>query len=386
MNISRIVRKVLLEADEVKGIDYASQYDILERGRAKCADFGAVVKGRNIKALIGDEINKFPLLRGNDKIAYITSTPDPKTGSAYAFFAIKDPEITEKTSFLVYKISPDKAPIKTPEGWGIDCDEFKTRQNVSVDELNDIDRATLQSFLDTNKGTYYKFPDPGSQEEYQRVSYGDLVYPTTGEKVLPNYSGPGFVYVRKRKGNILQDKVGQLGPVLQKQGFTAVEPTDASSPEANAGFLLVDVATDYPALSDLAKDSPNTKIWPLPGTLSEPDKGACRDVIKLLSRCSKKSAVSSECLTDLWKNKILALQCGDKNYAKGILGVGDEYNALLSDNGKYGLAKLQSARAKGFDRSSGEEKSSGPDLSIRESVKNVVSKVLNEEYKRRNRR
>lgn len=380
MNISSIVRKVLLE-QEVKGVDYKDQYEILDKGRQFCSDFGRVVQGRNIKALTGSEVDKFPELKGNSQVAYITSKPDD-TGTAYAFFAIKDPTVTDKTAFLVYQIS-SKAPRKVPEGWGADCDYFKSRKDVSKDTLSDIDRATLQSFLDENKGTYYEFVDKASQYEFDRVPYGSLEY-SDGRKVLPGYKGDGFVFVRKRKGNVLQDKVGQLGPALEKQGFTAIEPVDATSPEANAGFLLVDVAKDYPALASLAKDSPNTKIWPVSGTLTVPDKNGCRDIIKLLDRCSKQSSITSECLTDLWKNKVAALQCGDKKYIGGAFGLKDEYEALLSDGGKFGLANLKYARVKGFDRSS-EEKPSGPDLSIKENVKYVISKVLNEEYKRRNR-
>jgi hypothetical protein len=381
MNISSIVRKVLLE-QEVKGVDYKDQYDILEKGRQYCSDFARVIEGRKIKALTGSEVDKFPELKGNSQVAYVTTKPD-NDGYAYAFFAIKDPSITDKTSFLTYQIS-SKAPRKVPEGWGIGCDYFQSRKDVSKDTLSDINRATLQSFLDDNKGTYYEFVDKASQYEFDRVPYAELTY-SDGRKVLPDYKGDGFVFVRKRKGNVLQDKVGQLGPALEAQNFTAVEPTDATSPEANAGFLLVDVAKDYPALASLAKDSPNTKIWPKPGTLSVPDKGACRDIIKLLDRCSKQSSVTSECLTNLWKNKVLALQCGDKKYIGGAFGLKDEYEALLSDGGKFGLANLKYARVKGFDRSSETPASSGPDLSIKENVKYIVSKVLNEEYKRRNR-
>jgi hypothetical protein len=78
---------------------------------------------------------------------------------------------------------------------------------------------------------------------------------------------------------------------------------------------------------------------------------------------------------------MLALQCGDRNFKGGSLGIGDEFDQLLIDTGRFGLATLKKARQTGFDR---QEQPQGPDLSIKENIKNVVSKFLNEEYKRRN--
>jgi hypothetical protein len=78
---------------------------------------------------------------------------------------------------------------------------------------------------------------------------------------------------------------------------------------------------------------------------------------------------------------MLALQCGDRNFVGGSLGIGDEFDQLTIDNSRFGLASLRNARQKGFDRSSDNQ---GPDLNIKESVGSVVSKFLNEEFKRRN--
>jgi hypothetical protein len=76
---------------------------------------------------------------------------------------------------------------------------------------------------------------------------------------------------------------------------------------------------------------------------------------------------------------MLALQCGDRNFKGGALGIGDEFDQLLIDSGKFGLATLKKARQTGFNRSSEQ-----PQGAIKEGVKNIVSKYLNEEYKRRN--
>jgi hypothetical protein len=77
---------------------------------------------------------------------------------------------------------------------------------------------------------------------------------------------------------------------------------------------------------------------------------------------------------------MLALQCGDKNFIGGSIGIGDEFDALLVDTGRFGLANLKTARNQGFQST---ETPTGPNLNIKENVSSVVSKLLNEEYKRR---
>ena len=94
---------------------------------------------------------------------------------------------------------------------------------------------------------------------------------------------------------------------------------------------MQETSEDLESLKPLAAESPNTKIWPKPGTLTIPSRGTCRDVIKLLSKCSKSTTTTAECTTDLWKNKVLAIQCGDKNFVSGAVGVGDEYNQISID-------------------------------------------------------
>jgi hypothetical protein len=47
------------------------------------------------------------------------------------------------------------------------------------------------------------------------------------------------------------------------------------------------------------------------------------------------------------------------------------------------LANLRDALSKGFDRSE-EEKKPNPQFAMKESLRYKVSKILNEEYKRRN--
>lgn len=380
MNINKIIRKVILEADEVRGLNFNDQYDILEKGRKNCPTFSRAVGDRQVKRLEKSDIVLFPALGNIEEVAYI-STPQDKDGAIKMFFAIEDPQSTTgKKSFVTYYVKGGSSPRKYTQGWGIDCEFMQTTEELGKDTMGEEERKTLQSFLDSNKGNYYSFVDKANQGEFIKVPYSELTWPSTGRKVLPDYKGKGYVYKRANLENISQDKMEQTSVALNAQGFTREEPLDAQSPEANAGFFLKDIAKDLPALAEVAKLSPNTKVWPKPGTLIVPSRGACRDVIKRLSKCSKSTSITSECTRDLWKNKMLALQCGDRNFKGGAIGIGDEFDALLVDSGRFGLATLKTARQQGFQEP---EKPSGPDLSIKESVSKVVSKVLNEEYKRR---
>jgi hypothetical protein len=379
MNISKIIRRAILEQEQVRGLNFEDQSDILEKGRKNCPTFSQVIGDRPVKRLEKQYVSKFPDLGSKDEVAYI-SVPMGQNGVAM-FFGVEDPESKgNKRSFLAYGVMGNQSPRKYTNGWGDDCEFMQKTSELGKDTLSDEQQKTLQAFLDANKGTYYSFVDKANQGEFEKVPYDKLTYPTTGRLVLPNYKGTGYVFKRIGLENVNQDKFEQMSSVLERQGFTRIEPENAESPEANAGFFIKDIAKDYPSLIELAKLSPNTKVWPKPGTLLIPNRNSCRNAIKLLNKCSKSTTISAECNKDLWKNKMLALQCGDKNFIGGSIGIGDEFDALLVDTGRFGLANLKTARNQGFQST---ETPTGPNLNIKENVSSVVSKLLNEEYKRR---
>jgi hypothetical protein len=385
MNIDKMIKKVLLEQETaVRGLNAKDQMDILEKGRLNCPTFKSEVGDRKIKSLDKSDIVKFPELGSVESASYISTPPD-KTGAIKMFFAIENKSLkNNKKNYLVYYVAPGKPPKKYTNGWDYECDFMQQTSELGKDTMSDEQRKTLQSFLNSNKGDYYEFVDEANQGEFVKVPYSELTWPTTGRKVLPDYKGSGYIWRHSNLENENKNLNDQMTSVLTAQKFTRVQPEDASSPEANAGFFLKDIAKDYPALANMAKTSPNTKVWPMDGTLAVPSRGTCRTAIKLLHSCSKSSSPikPAECTKDLWKNKILALQCGDRNFIGGALGIGDEFDQLLIDNDRFGLANLKKALQTGFDRSS--DQPQGTNLNIKENVKNVVSKFLNEEYKRRN--
>ena len=381
MNIDKLIRQALMEDDkqDIRGFNYEDQRDILEKGRLYCDTFKSAVEDRPVKRLDTSDIAKFPGLVGKDQIAYISSNP-LKDGAIKMFFAVEDPSTT-KRSFYTYWVKAGQSPKKYTEGWGIDCSQMQETSELGKDTLSAEQKSTLEAFIRDNKGYEMTYPVGANQGEFEKIPYSELTYKSTGRKVLPDYNGPGYVYFRKGLENVNQVKSSQMSDLLDKTGFTRIEPEDPQSPEANAGFYIKDIAKDLESLKPLATESPNTKVWPKPGTLKIPSRGVCRDVIKLLSKCSKSTTITSDCTTDLWKNKVLAIQCGDKNFVSGAFGVGDEYNLISTDRGKYGLSNLKDALQTGFDRS---EEKPNPEFVMKESLRSKVSKMLNEEYKRRN--
>jgi hypothetical protein len=74
--------------------------------------------------------------------------------------------------------------------------------------------------------------------------------------------------------------------------------------------------------------------------------------------------------------------CGDRKFVGGAFGLKDEYAALLQDTGDFGLSNLNYARREGVKRAAA---AAPKDLTgVNETIKNKVSKYLNEEFKRRN--
>jgi hypothetical protein len=64
------------------------------------------------------------------------------------------------------------------------------------------------------------------------------------------------------------------------------------------------------------------------------------------------------------------MQCADKRFVGGVIGIKDEYEKLKNDRGPFGLFKLL-------------RRKNNSDASILESIKSKISKKLNEEYKKR---
>lgn len=381
MNISKIVRKVLLEApgdENVKGFDWDNQVEILNKAIQYCRGYGKYF-GAGVTVLPSQYKSLFPELSKLDKVAKITYE-DPKTNKKYLFFGVIDPKAEAsggKKALLGYEVIVGKSPRKFRDGWGQECDALQGVEVLGVDTLPEEFEQTLKAFIQRNPNYVSRF-NPNSAE-YEKIKYKDLIDPETNKPVLPGYTGDGYIWVRTGLSNQNIDVYKSLDNMLVANKLTRKRPEDVSSDEFNFAFLLSDIADDFPGLEVDNKLKTSTLVWPAPGTIVEPTKESCRAAIKKLSDCSK-SSTGIGCRQNLFANKITALMCGDKKFVGGAFGLKDEYASLLQDSGDFGLAKLNYARREGVQRA----KEQPADLNqIRETIKNKVSKYLNEEYKRR---
>lgn len=380
MNISKIVKKVLLEQgdENVKGFDWDNQVEILKKAIQYCKGYSKYF-GDGVTTLPSQLKTLFPELGKVEKVAKITYE-DPKTKTKYLFFGIEDPKASVsggKKALLAYEVASGRPPRKFRDGWGQECDALQNVEVLGIDTLPEEFQQILQAFIERNPNYVSQF-NPNSAE-YEKVLYKDLIDPETKKPVLPGYTGGGYIWVRKGLSNQNIDVYKSLDNMLVANKLTRKRPEDVSSDEFNFAFLLSDIADDLPGLEVDDKLKTTTVVWPAPGTIVEPTKESCRTAIKTLSDCSK-SSTGIGCRKNLFTNKITALMCGDKNFVGGALGLKDEYASLLQDTGDYGLAKLNYARREGVKRAEAPKSLSG----INESLKNKVSKYLNEEYKRRN--
>ena len=380
MNISKIVKKVLLEQgdENVKGFDWDNQVEILKKASEYCKGYSKYF-GAGVTTLPTQLKTLFPELSEVEKVAKITYE-DPKTKTKYLFFGVEDPKASVsggKKALLAYEVAVGKPPRKFRDGWGQECDALQNVEVLGIDTLPEEFQQTLQAFIQRNPKYVSKF-DPNSAE-YEKIPYKDLIDPKTKKPVLPGYTGGGYIWVRKGLANQDVDVYGSLDKMLVANKLTRKRPEDPNSDEFNFAFLLSDIAEDIPGLEVDDTLDTTTVVWPAPGTIVEPTKESCRAAIKKLSDCSK-SSTGIGCRQNLFANKITALMCGDKNFVGGALGLKDEYAELLQDSDDFGLARLNYARREGVKRAQ-----APTDLNqIKEGLKNKVSKYLNEEYKRRN--
>ena len=381
MNISKIVKKVLLEQgdENVKGLDLNNQIEILNKGIQYCTRYNKFFDA-GVTTLPTKLISFFPELRKMDKVSKIT-WEDPKTKAKYLFFGVEDPAAVTsggKKAFLAYQVVSGKPPKKFRNGWGQDCDALQKVEVLGVDPLPEEFELILKSFIQRNPSYYSQF-NPNSAE-FEKILYKDLIDPETKKPVLPGYTGPGYLWVRKGLSNKNIDINAALDKMLVANKLTRDRPGDVSSDEFNFAFLLSDITDDLPGLEVDENLKTTTLVWPAPGTIVEPSKESCRAAIKKLSDCSK-SATGIGCRQNLFANKITALMCGDRKFVGGAFGLKDEYAALLQDTGDFGLSNLNYARREGVKRAAAAPK----DLTgVNETIKNKVSKYLNEEFKRRN--
>jgi hypothetical protein len=372
MNISKIIRKVILEIDEKKaprGLDPKDQYDML-RGVIQNCNSSEIqnFKGRPIRFINSDKFDLFPEIKGMgvDKAYYVTA----KFGNAaYMVFGLQDSNL-EKPALLAYKILEDQTPERVPDGLGSECEQLMKIEDLGQQNLSPKNLEQFKSYQTSVPAAGAQLEAPENIELYDQVPYSKLQWPSGNPVFNPIPKGNGYAWVLKGLKQNLANLPKAVTTMLANQGFTTDQPEDIMSDSAKYAFYLKDIQGDWPALQS-QKDAlrGNDIIYPTEEILS-PDRATCRTAIKKLDYCAK-SPVGKDCGVDLFKNKFIALRCGDLRMAGGVIGIKDEYENILKKGKPYGLADLK--RVVGKAQYGSVQK---------ESIEKKINFILNEQRKK----
>jgi hypothetical protein len=359
MNISKVVKKVLSEQQTVTPVDKKIVIDDKNQGQILRLglDVGCIPEGE-LKTMNDDfRIKYLPQLQGNN-IPFVQVKNFIYTGQVNK--EVSDSK--EGTSFYAYQLEPGSKPQIVKEGWGLGCAVFMSVDKLGYSPLSENEYQNLQKFLVKNKNYSEGFkPD---SNEYELINIKDLKW-ESGNSVIPNYNRGGYVW--KRTSNVTgvrQDLASQAINMLTTQGIT---PDEQNADETTLVFYWGDIKDNFRSKPDI-KD--NTRLWVESGKLPQPEKNICRSTIKKLDQCRNSKTMIPNCYNNLTINKITAIQCADKRFVGGVIGIKDEYENLKNDRGPFGLFKLL-------------RRIQNPTASILESIKSKISKKLNEEYKKR---
>ena len=373
MNISKILRRVLLEDDEkkqAKGNDRAGQYDLLNGVMQNCPTLN--LKGKSIRFLEGNELNAFTDLKntGVDPVYYVSQQYGDLM---YIIFGVKDPNVKEPALFA-YSLTPsgeEAEPKKVPNGSGRWCEQLKNIEDLGQVYLSPQAQAQFNNFIKKEGAGYAQLQEPDDISLYKKVPYKDLQYRDETPVFDPIPAENGYAWVKTGADYTSANLPNALTGMVETQGFTFNQPTDISADENRYSFYLKDIMNDFPALMS-QKDAirPNQIIFPKADLMVEPNRETCRAAIKKLDYCLK-SSTGVDCQKDLLKNKITVLRCGDLKMVGGVLGLKDEYQNVLRRGAPYGVADL--ARVLGKAQYGSVQK---------ESLDKKINHILNEQFKK----
>jgi hypothetical protein len=384
MDISKKLTQILLEQEaskETKGVDVSDTGKVLQNTINFCQGI-SFLKDKAIKSMSKtspkDTTSGQPLMAkfkdvynsGKESVAFASG--DDGSGNIIVVFGMQDPNLTDR-ALLGYRVTTGAVADRITDGIAKGCQYLQKIEDVGQAQLSAYDRSRLDAFIKKQGGLFTSTDpkDPLNYREYKMKNLKDA-------DGLPLLQSPGEGVVWKKveqDQGTMGDVAGEVDDFMKEQGFTKNKPK-AGTDEANYGFYLKDVQGDLPSLS-IDPDIRNTGIYfPDPSYTSEyggsvltPDRKACKSVIKRLYDCKTKTNKAG-CSANLFRDKFIALSCGDKNFIEGPFGKGDEYKAIFSDPGPYGLANLNRARGK------------AKYSSMTESLNKKINKRLNEDFKR----
>jgi len=378
MNISKILRRVLLEDDEKKQAtnDRDDQYGLLNGVIKNCP--GLNLNGRPIRFLTGNELNAFTDLKntGIDPVYFVSQQ---YSNLMYVIFGVMDPKVKTPALFAYsLTLSGNEAePIRVPNGSAKLCEQLKNIEDLGQVYLSPQAKAQFNNFIKKEGAGYAVLQEPDDISLYEKVPYKELQYrdkTPQGEPIPvfdPIPAEPGYAWVKTGVDYTSANLPDALKNMVDIQGFTFNQPTDLSADDNRYSFYLKDIMNDFPALmSQKNAIRPSQIIFPKADLMVPPNRETCRAAIKKLDYCLKSSS-GVDCQKDLLKNKITVLRCGDLKMFGGVLGVKDEYENVLRRGAPYGVADL--ARVLGKAQYGSVQK---------ESLDKKINHILNEQFKK----
>lgn len=388
MDISKLLTKILTEdvSRTARGINYNDTYLVLNNAKNSKSDTCSSLKSLgNIKQMTPSNpidgktplMSKFPELYNMrpDAVAYAAMQNGNET---IVVFGIVDPNTQSgKRGLLAYTVSQGQSPQRLPGGAGTGCAELQRFEDYGQANLSEYNQGVLQSFLN-RYGSTYTVSDKSNMQNFKKVPLRDLRH--NGQPLEWDGDPQGFVWQKIEGGSTkFSDNPEVIDKKMKDQGFTD-DQTQVEGNEAlmELGFYLKDVMKDLSSFQIDPSMVTNKPYWPNGDgkVVIDPTPDQCREFVRILKACrnNDKSVKSSDCLNGLFQRKLSTIRCNKKGMFKagGVLGLKDDFESLMGDTGKFGLANL--AAGLGKVRMGKITAESTLDLKI--------NKILNEEHRK----
>lgn len=364
MDVSSILSKILNEQDvsgkTSRGINYQDTNLVLSNAKTKCPTLKFLGGIRSMTPSSPTDgnvplMNKFVEIYNMkpEAVAYATG----KNGNEnIVVFGVVDPNTQSgQRGLLAYYLISGQKPQRLPGGAGTGCGELQKIADFGQARLSEINKAVLDSFL-AKYGSVYVLSDDknmtGNMQNYKKVPLRNLRH--NGQQLDWDGDPDGFVWQKIEGGSTkFSDNPEEVDKKMKAQGFTDDQNQVVGNESLmELGFYIKDVMKDLASFQIDPSMVTNKPYWPTEdgGVIIDPTPDQCREFVRLLKACrsNDKSVTSQQCLTGLFQRKLSTIRCNKKGMFKagGILGLKDDFESLMGDTGKYGLANLSSGLGK----------------------------------------
>jgi hypothetical protein len=302
---------------------------------------------KKTKIIVEQATDKEKLIKARDNGCYPTWLKYGKTGKSKDGKAVYFGK-NEKDETVVFYADMTAENLKTGKRSKWVCPALELSQGtVSPSSKMSVDQEkVLNRFIQDNPS--YQLANPGEEyvgegREYTKVDVSTL------PELKDKFTEPGKTFIYKKSGFVgkTQDYVTQFGSMLSGGGYTF------DVPPAEKEYLLKAKRKVTDIIGSRYSESFGTSIPFVYMTEDEYtrlvnlDKSTCRKSIKQLYDSFKDPDRSTMELSQRIKLKNEVWFCSNRNFAPGILGMGNELEELQSistSTNPYGLKNFSSTK------------------------------------------